>query len=99
MPGRVDPKTGIEIGWPRGDDAWGTGMNANLQRLIYTGYRVPVKGIASAPPASPQEGDTYLVGSMPSGSFSGFTEGDLAVYGLLATSYTCLLYTSPSPRD
>ena len=87
---RTDPKTGIELGWPRGDDAWGTGMNSNLERLIYTGYRLPVKGIASDPPSAPQEGDSYLVGANPSDAWQTFSEGDFAVYGLLPTTYTAL---------
>ena len=61
---------GLNYGWAYGESGWNTGMDDNLVKLGFTS-RNQVKGILSAPPSTPSNGDAYIVGTSPTGLFSG----------------------------
>jgi hypothetical protein len=75
--------------------AWTTGISGalgvNSVRLsnLLQGANLVVTGTANAPSGGEAEGDIYIVGSSPSGDFSGFTAGRLAILeGITWTQYT-----------
>lgn len=61
---------GLNYGWAYGESGWNTGMDDNLVKLGFTS-RNQVKGILSVPPSTPSNGDAYIVGTSPTGLFSG----------------------------
>lgn len=63
------PGVGLVAGWEQKSNGWGDAMNANL-RLIDLLLQPSAKGISSAPPASPSEGDKYIVLPGATGSWS-----------------------------
>lgn len=70
---------GILFGWNLGDSTWKTGMDANL-KMIDTLLRGSVLDRnLTAPPGGESNGDAYIVGTSPSGAWSGH-ENDIAVY-------------------
>ncbi|ABC32306.1 conserved hypothetical protein [Hahella chejuensis KCTC 2396] len=61
MSARTDPNLGLNYGWSTGESGWAAGMDANLKRLGAL-VGLSVKGRhTSAPPATAQEGDRYLI--------------------------------------
>jgi hypothetical protein len=65
--------------------AWSSGLSGvladNSVRLkhLLQGANLVVIGTANSPAGGESDGDIYIVGSSPSGSFSGFTAGRLAI--------------------
>ena len=66
----TESNLGLNYGWAYGESGWNTGMDDNLVKLGFTS-RNQVKGILSAPPSAPSNGDAYIVGTSPTGLFSG----------------------------
>ena len=66
----TESNLGLNYGWAYGESGWNTGMDDNLVKLGFTS-RNQVKGILSAPPSTPSNGDAYIVGTSPTGLFSG----------------------------
>lgn len=66
----TESNLGLNYGWAYGESGWNTGMDDNLVKLGFTS-RNRVKGILSAPPSTPSNGDAYIVGTSPTGLFSG----------------------------
>lgn len=74
----TDPNLGLNYGWTLGESGWDTGMDANLKRLgAIVGLSVKDRDL-TAPPASPTNGDRYIVPSGATGAWSGKT-GQIAV--------------------
>ena len=83
----TDATTGITFGFPDGADNWGPATNRSLQRLAYLlAQPVLLQTELNSPPSSPSEGDRYAVGSTPTGLWSSFSHGDIAVWGQTATN-------------
>ena len=83
----TDSNSGVTFGIPDGNDNWGPAMNRSLRRLAYLPSNVVVLNISlDTPPTSPAIGDRYAVGSTPTGAWSGYQPGDVAVYGQNATN-------------
>lgn len=76
---KQEPRTGIWYDWVLGDNNWHTNMNANLKKLGLL-FQLSAKSLSLAtPPASPVNGDLYIVASSPTGAWVGHTN-DLAIW-------------------
>lgn len=40
-----------------------------------------VKGLQNDPPASPREGDAYIIGAIPTGAWAGQQPGSITIFG------------------
>lgn len=86
MSAKTDPRCGISYGWTLGDSGWNTGMDANLLWLARFGSQLSAKNrTTTAPPASPADGDTYLVAASATGAWAG-KDGQIAVWDAQATT-------------
>ena len=83
----TDTRTGITFGYPDGADNYGASLNATLQRLSYllVGL-VMLRTGENNPPANPSEGDRYAVGDSATGAWSGYSQGDIAIWGQTSTN-------------
>lgn len=75
---KIEPNSGIQYGWERGESGWGTAMNENLAAIGSLLHHTAIS-LVTSPPSSPANGDIHLVGESPSGAFSG-QDGKVAVY-------------------
>jgi len=67
----TDPNLGITYGWTLGESGWGSAMDANLKRLGATvGLSVKDRDLTT-PPASPADGDRYIVPAAATGAWAG----------------------------
>lgn len=69
---------GLNYGWAYGESGWNTGMDDNLVKLGFES-RKRINGILSSPPSAPSNGDAYIVGTAPTGLFSG-KFANIAIY-------------------
>ncbi len=67
----TESNLGLNYGWAYGESGWNKGMDDNLVKLGFTS-RNQVKGILSAPPRTPSNGDAYIVGASPTGLFTSY---------------------------
>ena len=69
----TDPNLGLTYGWTLGESGWDSGMDANLKRLGATvGLSVKDRDLTT-PPASPANGDRYLIPAAATGVWAGKT--------------------------
>jgi hypothetical protein len=74
----IDPNLGLTYGWLQGENNWHTGMDANLKRLgAVVGLSVKSRSL-TAPPATPVDGDRYIVAAGATGAWAG-RDGEIAV--------------------
>lgn len=79
MPEITGPNLGLKHGYNLAESGWHTGQEANLVRLD-TLVQLAVKDRdLAAPPASPAEGDRYIVGPSATGAWAG-KSGQIALY-------------------
>lgn len=72
------PNLGLTSKWATGD-TWGAKFNANMDKLdLLTQTAVKDKDLAT-PPGSPANGDAYIVGASPTGSWTGHAK-DVAIW-------------------
>jgi len=70
----TDPNLGLAYGWTLGESGWHTGMDANLKRLgAIVGLSVTSR-TTTTPPASPAEGERYIVPAGATGAWAGRTD-------------------------
>jgi len=93
----TDPNLGLNYQWTLGESGWDTGMNDNLKRLgAVVGLSVKDRGLAT-PPASPANGDRYIVPAGATGVWSGKTGqiavriGDVWEYHLSQIGWLCFI--------
>jgi len=76
---QTDPNLGLAYGWTLGESGWNTQMDANLKRLgAIVGLSVLSRTV-TAPPASPADGDRYIIPSGATGAWAG-KAGQIAVW-------------------
>ncbi|MGK0674703.1 MAG: DUF2793 domain-containing protein [Halothiobacillaceae bacterium] len=69
----IDPNLGLTYGWTLGESGWNTSMDANLKRLgAVVGLSVKDWDLAT-PPASPVDGDRYIIPAAAAGAWAGKT--------------------------
>ena len=68
----------LNYGWPYGESGWNSGMDENIVKLGFES-RKRINRILSSPPSSPSNGDAYIVGTTPTGLFSG-KFANIAIY-------------------
>jgi len=71
MPASQDPNLGINYGWTLGEDNWNTGMDSNLKKLGALVHLSVIDKDLATPPASPADGDRYIVGASATGAWAG----------------------------
>jgi len=72
MPSTTEPRSGLNYGWSRGENGWDTGMDQNLLSIGRFAYHLSVKDRDLAtPPSSPATGDSYIVATSGTGTWSG----------------------------
>jgi hypothetical protein len=69
----TDPNLGLNYGWLLGESGWNAGMDTNLKKLGATVGLSVIDRDLTAPPASPLDGDRYLVPPAATGAWSGRT--------------------------
>jgi hypothetical protein len=80
MTAKTDPRSGIQYGWALGEQNWNTGMDANLASIGRFAFHLSVKDRdLTAPPASPSNGDTYIVAASATDAWAG-KDGQVAVW-------------------
>ncbi len=73
MPASTDPNLGMKYGWTLGESGWGADMSANMKRLgAIVGLSVKDRDL-TAPPASPANGDRYIIPAGATGAWAGKT--------------------------
>lgn len=74
MAATTDPNLGLHYGWTLGESGWGAGMDANLKRLgAVVGLSVKDRDVTT-PPATPVDGDRYIVPAGATGAWAGKTD-------------------------
>ena len=98
MPASTEPRSGLSFGWSPGENNWNTGMDNNLLSIGRFAYHLSIKDRdLDAPPGSPGTGDTYIVGSAPSGAWAGKTNqvavwsGSAWVFGVPRTGWVAYI--------
>lgn len=80
MAASTDVRFGLSYGWSLGESGWNTGMDANLLKIARAGVHLSVKDRdLTAPPGSPANGDTYIVGASATGDWATH-DGKVAVW-------------------
>lgn len=78
MAATLGPNLGMNYGWAARESGWNTGMDANLKQLDAV-LQLSVKSRAvPTPPATPANGDRYIVAPSPTGAWAG-KAGQVAV--------------------
>lgn len=76
----TDAKSNIVHSWAYGEDAWHTGMDANLKRISRSGYHLSaLDRDLFTPPGSPSDGDTYIVAAGGTGAWAS-KDGNIAYW-------------------
>jgi hypothetical protein len=79
MPGTPGPRLGLVWGYAPGEAGWGVGgFNPNFQKLEAL-VHLTVVSITTTPPATPANGDCYIVGVGGTGVWAGH-DSDVAVW-------------------
>jgi len=90
MAGSTEVRFSIKYGWAIGDN-FKTDMDANLLKIARAGIHLSVKDRNLAtPPASPADGDTYIVAAAPTGAWTGYADY-VAVWDAAAASWAVFL--------
>ena len=69
----TDPNLGLTYGWTLGESGWHTSMDPTLKRLgAVVGLSVKDRDLTT-PPASPVDGDRYIIPAAATGVWAGKT--------------------------
>lgn len=74
MAAKSGPNLGLSYGWTARESGWNTRMDANLRRVDALLHLAVKSRAQSTPPASPAEGDRYIVGPSPTDAWAGRAE-------------------------
>ncbi|MDE1998019.1 MAG: DUF2793 domain-containing protein [Burkholderiales bacterium] len=84
MPGSANGNIGLMSGWAPGDNGWDTGANTNWDALDALVQPTVKSTTLATPPASPANGDAYIVAASPTGAWAG-KAGQIAVWNARGT--------------
>lgn len=73
MSGSIRPNLGLTSGYAEREDGWASGMEANLRRLDTIVHCSVIDKDLTTPPATPSDGDTYIIPSGATGAWAGHT--------------------------
>lgn len=73
------PNLGIQYGWTQGETGWKPGTDANWLTLDALLQLSIIDRDLTAPPATPTDGDRYIVAPAATGAWTGH-DGKVAVY-------------------
>jgi len=79
MPQKTGPNLGISYGWDDAESGWGQPTNESLVLLDTVSQLSVLSMTTQTPPASPNEGDRYIVPAGATDAWAGHTN-DIAVY-------------------
>lgn len=80
MPASTEPRGELFYGWVTGESGYGDNMNTNLLRLSrFAMHPSIINKITNTPPVSPVNGDGYIIGSAPTGVWTGLSN-DIAIW-------------------
>ena len=80
MPAQIEPNSGLFWNWDLGENLWKTGMDGNMTRLGRFAFHLAVIDDSLAtPPASPVDGDTYIVAASATGDWIS-KEGQVTIF-------------------
>ena len=71
MAASTEPVLGLNYGWALGESGWNLQMDSNLLRLGALAQLAVTNRITTAPPASPADGDRYIVAAAATGAWVG----------------------------
>lgn len=73
MPGSVMPNLGLTSGWVTGEDGWGDAVNSDIRRINEVTHLAVTNATTTSPPATPSDGDRYIVPAGATGLWGGQT--------------------------
>ncbi len=79
MAEQYSPNKNFSYGWDLGEDNWKLGMDNNMLKLDCFLFCLVLDKDLTTPPGGESEGDTYIVGSAPTGAWAGHAN-DIAFY-------------------
>ena len=79
MPQYTEPNLGLVLQWDFDYSGWNTEMDNDLRKLGSVVFLSVISMAVADPPATPTDGDRYIVASPATGAWAG-QEGNLAVY-------------------
>ena len=74
MPALIHPNLPLNYAWPLGESGWNTGMDDNLRMLGTLHSLAVISRVLTTPPASPANGDRYIVPAGATGDWAGQTD-------------------------
>jgi hypothetical protein len=80
MPATQDPNLGLFNSWDLGEFGWNTGMDANFKKLGALVMFSVISATTTAQPATPSEGDRYIVPTSATGADWAGQDGKFAIY-------------------
>ncbi len=82
----IHPNLPLNYAWAIGETGWNTGMDSNLKLLGSLVSLSVINRSTSAPPASPSEGDRYIIMAVGTGAWAGH-DNQIALWISGAWSY------------
>lgn len=73
MAAKQEPNLGLNYGWPLGDSGWNLEMDENLRAVGALVQLSVISATTATPPASPTQGDRYIVPAAATGDWAGHT--------------------------
>lgn len=93
MSATLQPKAPIYSNFDLGESGWDSEMNGSLYAIAHIGFHLTVLDRdLTAPPGSPTNGDTYIIGASATGAWAGH-DGEIAVWTTDPSTDAWLFYT------
>lgn len=86
MPASTEPNSGIKYGWDLGESGWNLEMDSNLKKIGRVMQLSVIDRDLTAPPASPADGDRYIIAAGATGAWAGH-DNKVAVWEAAASAW------------